>query len=65
MNLVGPAWGTPIVAYGPGDSNLDHTPDEHIEISEYLSGIQVLVNTLEKIQSNLNTSQIRKDKSEK
>lgn len=52
MNLVGPAWDIPVVAYGPGDSNLDHTPDEHIEISEYLSGIQVLVNTLEKIQSN-------------
>ena len=24
MNLVAPAWGTPILAYGPGDSNLDH-----------------------------------------
>jgi [amino group carrier protein]-lysine/ornithine hydrolase len=50
MNLVGPAWGIPVVAYGPGDSNLDHTPEEHIEIPEYLSGIQVLVNTLENIQ---------------
>jgi LysW-gamma-L-lysine carboxypeptidase len=50
MNLVGPNWGIPVVAYGPGDSNLDHTPDEHIDVSEYLTGIQVLVNTLEKIQ---------------
>ena len=52
MNLVGPAWEIPTVAYGPGDSNLDHTPDEHIELSEYLSGIQILVNTLEKIQED-------------
>jgi LysW-gamma-L-lysine carboxypeptidase len=42
MNLVGPAWNCPIVAYGPGDSNLDHTPDEHIQVSEYLRSIEVL-----------------------
>jgi LysW-gamma-L-lysine carboxypeptidase len=50
MNLVGPVWGIPVVAYGPGDSNLDHTPDEHIDLSEYQSGIQVLIHTLETIQ---------------
>jgi LysW-gamma-L-lysine carboxypeptidase len=42
MNVVGPAWGCPIVAYGPGDSSLDHTPGEHIEVEEYLRGIRVL-----------------------
>ena len=49
MNVVGPAWGCPIVAYGPGDSSLDHTPEEHIEIEEYLKGIEVLARTLEKL----------------
>jgi LysW-gamma-L-lysine carboxypeptidase len=42
MNVVGPAWGCPIVAYGPGDSSLDHTPHEHISISEYLRAVDVL-----------------------
>jgi [amino group carrier protein]-lysine/ornithine hydrolase len=42
MNVVGPAWRCPILAYGPGDSNLDHTPDEHIAIEEYLRAIDVL-----------------------
>jgi LysW-gamma-L-lysine carboxypeptidase len=42
MNVVGPAWGAPILAYGPGDSALDHTPDEHILISEYLKAVDVL-----------------------
>lgn len=46
MNVVGPAWGCPIVAFGPGDSRLDHTPDEHIVVEEYLSAIDVLADAL-------------------
>jgi LysW-gamma-L-lysine carboxypeptidase len=42
MNVVGPAWGCPIVAYGPGDSALDHTPEERINLREYLQSIEVL-----------------------
>jgi LysW-gamma-L-lysine carboxypeptidase len=46
MNVVGPVWGCPIVAYGPGDSSLDHTPDERIELAEYLLAINVLRDVL-------------------
>ena len=46
MNLVAPVWATPILAYGPGDSTLDHTPDEHIFIAEYLRAIDVLTDVL-------------------
>ena len=42
MNVVGPVWGQNIVAYGPGDSRLDHTPQEHIELAEYSHAIDVL-----------------------
>lgn len=42
MNVVGPVWQCPIVAYGPGDSSLDHTPEEHIVLEEYLKAIHVL-----------------------
>ncbi|MCL2135029.1 MAG: M20/M25/M40 family metallo-hydrolase [Candidatus Bathyarchaeota archaeon] len=41
MNLLGKAMKLPIVTYGPGDSHLDHTIDEHIVIEEYLNGIAV------------------------
>ncbi len=46
MNVVGPAWGCPIVAYGPGDSRLDHTPDEHLDLDEYRRAITVLTEVL-------------------
>jgi N-acetyl-ornithine/N-acetyl-lysine deacetylase len=42
MNVVGPVWGQNIIAYGPGDSRLDHTPQEHIHITEYIQAIDVL-----------------------
>jgi LysW-gamma-L-lysine carboxypeptidase len=42
MNVVGPIWRCPIVAYGPGDSALDHTPDEHVDIADYLRAINIL-----------------------
>ncbi len=42
MNVVGPVWGQNIVAYGPGDSRLDHTPHEHSSIAEYTQAIDVL-----------------------
>ncbi|HEX6215895.1 MAG TPA: M20/M25/M40 family metallo-hydrolase, partial [Vicinamibacterales bacterium] len=35
MNVVAPVWKCPVVAYGPGDSALDHTPNEHLELDEY------------------------------
>jgi [amino group carrier protein]-lysine/ornithine hydrolase len=50
MNVVGPVWGCPMVAYGPGDSSLDHTPQEHVVIDEYLRGIRVLTRVLEDLQ---------------
>jgi len=49
MNILGRAMNNPIVTYGPGDSHLDHTKDEHIDINEYLAGIQVYKDTILKL----------------
>jgi [amino group carrier protein]-lysine/ornithine hydrolase len=46
MNVVGPAWQCPIVAYGPGDSALDHTPNEHLPLDEYWKAVNVVEHTL-------------------
>lgn len=46
MNIVAPTWGCPVVAYGPGDSSLDHTALEHISIAEYARAVEVLKSVL-------------------
>lgn len=52
MNVVGPAWNRPIVAYGPGDSSLDHTPDEHMDAKELQRAIRVLTRALEMLEND-------------
>ncbi len=47
MNVVAPIWNCPILAYGPGDSSLDHTPQEFIDLDEYLRAINVLTQVLQ------------------
>jgi LysW-gamma-L-lysine carboxypeptidase len=42
LNIVAPAWGCPTLVYGPGDSSLDHTPDEHIGLEDYARAVTVL-----------------------
>jgi LysW-gamma-L-lysine carboxypeptidase len=49
MNVVGPIWNCPIAAYGPGDSLLDHTPNEHIELDEFSRSIQILSEVLNRL----------------
>ncbi len=51
MNVVGEIWKCPIVAYGPGDSNLDHTPEEHLPLDEYARAIQTLRYFIEHLPS--------------
>jgi [amino group carrier protein]-lysine/ornithine hydrolase len=47
MNVVGTHWKCPIVAYGPGDSNLDHTPNEHLPLDEYATAVNTLRHFIE------------------
>jgi LysW-gamma-L-lysine carboxypeptidase len=60
MNLLGKVMNLPIVTYGPGDSHLDHTSDEHIEIQEYLNAIAVYKEAILKLAEihNKNSNQI-------
>jgi LysW-gamma-L-lysine carboxypeptidase len=52
MNVFAERWDCPMATYGPGDSNLDHTPNEHIEVEEFHRAVDVL----EKVTSDLSTA---------
>ncbi|WP_254861781.1 [LysW]-lysine hydrolase [Halovivax gelatinilyticus] len=41
-NLFAAAWDCPVVTYGPGDSALDHAPDERLSLAEFDRAIAVL-----------------------
>lgn len=53
MNVVAQRWSCPMVAYGPGDSSLDHTPDERLDLEEYLRAIDVLREALRTLAGEL------------
>jgi LysW-gamma-L-lysine carboxypeptidase len=46
LNIVAPVWKCPVVVYGPGDSALDHTPNEHINLDDYQKAVDVLTAVL-------------------
>ncbi|MBK7404102.1 MAG: [LysW]-lysine hydrolase [Phycisphaerales bacterium] len=46
FNVVAPVWRCPIAAYGPGDSALDHTPEERLGLDEYLVSVRVLTEAI-------------------
>ncbi|MBN2305100.1 MAG: [LysW]-lysine hydrolase [Anaerolineae bacterium] len=46
INVVGEVWTCPMIAYGPGDSSLDHTPGECLCLSEYDQAVATLVHVI-------------------
>lgn len=50
LNIVAPVWNCPAVVYGPGDSALDHTPNEHIELQDYVRAVRVLAHVLQNVR---------------
>lgn len=53
MNTVGAVWTCPIIAYGPGDSELDHTPEEHLPLAEYDCAIETLQYLIEHLSESI------------
>ncbi len=49
LNIVAPQWNCPAVVYGPGNSALDHTPDEHISLAEFRYAVDVLAHVLRRL----------------
>jgi LysW-gamma-L-lysine carboxypeptidase len=51
MNVFAERWDCPMATYGPGDSNLDHTPNEHIGIDGFHSAVDVLEGVAEDLST--------------
>lgn len=51
MNTMAQRLGIPCVTYGPGDSKLEHTDGEFVEISDYLNAVKVLGGVFEEIKT--------------
>jgi len=49
MNVYARAWDCPMATYGPGDSDLDHAPNEHIELPAFDRSIAVLETVTERL----------------
>jgi len=47
MNLYAGAWECPMVTYGPGNSALDHAPDERLSLAEFDQSVAVLTRVAE------------------
>ena len=53
MNVVARTWRCPIAAYGPGDSGLDHSPAERLDLDEYARSIRVVRGAIELLAAEL------------
>ncbi len=48
-NVVAPTWEVEALAYGPGDANLDHTPEERLAFDEFDRAVAVVTMALERL----------------
>jgi len=65
MNVLGTAYDVPVVTYGPGEPHASHTANEHVEIAEYVSSIDVFSRALfhlSRIHINAKERTMAKDK---
>jgi LysW-gamma-L-lysine carboxypeptidase len=54
-NVLAPVWDVEALAYGPGDANLDHTPEERLPLEDFDRAVAVLTTVLERLASDVGT----------
>ena len=63
MNVVAPMWDVPMLAYGPGDAALDHTPHEHLDLEEYEKAVTVLATAVKHLAESYSAKNYSPDSS--
>ncbi len=49
MNRYAEVWDCPMATYGPGNSELDHTPGERLDLGDFEKSVRVLENLVEEL----------------
>jgi LysW-gamma-L-lysine carboxypeptidase len=49
MNVYAQHWDCPMVTYGPGNSDLDHAPDEHLGLAEFDASVAILEDATDRL----------------
>jgi len=57
MNSLAETHRIPMIAYGPGDSSLDHTNDEHVSSDDYLASIEVYSRAVQRFATIMQRTQ--------
>jgi [amino group carrier protein]-lysine/ornithine hydrolase len=57
MNSLAAIHRIPMIAYGPGDSSLDHTNNEHVSFDDYLASIEVYSKAVQRFASIMQRTQ--------
>jgi LysW-gamma-L-lysine carboxypeptidase len=57
MNSLAATHRIPMIAYGPGDSSLDHTNNEHVSFDDYLASIEVYSRAVQRFASIMQRTQ--------
>jgi LysW-gamma-L-lysine carboxypeptidase len=46
MSFYGNAFNIPVITYGPGESHLSHTKEEHIKIDDFLLSVEIIKDSI-------------------
>ncbi|MFB6093339.1 MAG: [LysW]-lysine hydrolase [Halanaeroarchaeum sp.] len=49
MNLYAAAWDVPMATYGPGNADLDHAPDERLDLAGFDRAVDVLTHAADRL----------------
>lgn len=61
LNILEPVWRVPAAVYGPGDSALDHTDHEHLDLDEFARSVDVLHDAIGLIAEELRADAPRQE----
>lgn len=51
MNILGPAWGVPVITYGPGNPRMSHSGEEWVLIDDVVASSEIVADALFELEA--------------